>query len=181
MFCLFWFVFVFWFFVFGDRVSQHSLGWLGSHHIDQAGLQFRNPSASASQTLGLVETVKGLVGIVSCKCDFKHPVYLASAPRRDLFHEQVTHAIPRFGSEKSGHSSPLPSRAVELASEPGLTWALGWEVPCEAQSGGGGEDTMNSICFPSCPDRLNWYCAELGGESSGCIRFYSQWEMKGRT
>jgi hypothetical protein len=47
------FVFVFLFFVFRDRVSLYSLGCPGTHFVDQAGLELRNPPVSASQVLGL--------------------------------------------------------------------------------------------------------------------------------
>jgi hypothetical protein len=50
------FLFFFWFvcfFVFLDRVSLCSLGCPGTHSVDQAGLELRNPPASASQVLGL--------------------------------------------------------------------------------------------------------------------------------
>jgi hypothetical protein len=36
-----------------DRVSLYSLGCPGNHSVDQAGLELRNPSVSASQVLGL--------------------------------------------------------------------------------------------------------------------------------
>ena len=38
---------------FRDRVSLCSPGCPGTHFVDQAGLEFRNPPASASQVLGL--------------------------------------------------------------------------------------------------------------------------------
>jgi hypothetical protein len=41
------------FFVFRDRVSLCSPGYPGTHSVDQAGLELRNPPASASQVLGL--------------------------------------------------------------------------------------------------------------------------------
>jgi hypothetical protein len=41
------------FFVFRDRVSLYSSGCPGTHFVDQAGLELRNPPASASQVLGL--------------------------------------------------------------------------------------------------------------------------------
>jgi hypothetical protein len=41
------------FFVFRDMVSLCSLGCPGTHSVDQAGLEFRNPPVSASQVLGL--------------------------------------------------------------------------------------------------------------------------------
>jgi hypothetical protein len=40
-------------FVFLDRVSLYSPGCPGTHFVDQAGLELRNPPASASQVLGL--------------------------------------------------------------------------------------------------------------------------------
>jgi hypothetical protein len=45
--------FVFCFFVFRDRVSLYSPGCPESHFVDQAGLELRNPPASASQVLEL--------------------------------------------------------------------------------------------------------------------------------
>jgi hypothetical protein len=46
-----------WFFLGGegvrDRVSLCSPGCPGTHSVDQAGLELRNPPASASQVLGL--------------------------------------------------------------------------------------------------------------------------------
>jgi hypothetical protein len=46
-FCLFLFLF------FWDRVSLYSPGCPGTHFVDQAGLELRNPPASASWVLGL--------------------------------------------------------------------------------------------------------------------------------
>jgi hypothetical protein len=46
------FVFVF-VFVFQDRVSLCGPGCPGTHSVDQAGLELRNPPASVSQVLGL--------------------------------------------------------------------------------------------------------------------------------
>jgi hypothetical protein len=40
---------------FQDRVSLCSPGGAGTHFADQAGLELRNPPASASQVLGLKE------------------------------------------------------------------------------------------------------------------------------
>jgi hypothetical protein len=40
-------------FFFRDRVSLCSPGCPGTHFVDQAGLELRNPSASVSQVLGL--------------------------------------------------------------------------------------------------------------------------------
>jgi hypothetical protein len=47
------FLFVFCFCVFRDRVSLYSPGCTGTHYVDQAGLELRNLPASASQVLGL--------------------------------------------------------------------------------------------------------------------------------
>jgi hypothetical protein len=52
--CLFVFVFVFCFFVFSRQgFSLYSPGCPGTHSVDQAGLELRNPPASASRVLGL--------------------------------------------------------------------------------------------------------------------------------
>jgi hypothetical protein len=45
--------FFFFFLVFRDRVSLCSPGCPGTYFVDQAGLELRNPPASASQVLGL--------------------------------------------------------------------------------------------------------------------------------
>ena len=51
---LFVFVFcLFGFFFFRDRISLYSPGCPGTHFVDQAGLERRNPPAFASQVLGL--------------------------------------------------------------------------------------------------------------------------------
>jgi hypothetical protein len=47
------FFFFFFFLIFRDRVSLGSLGCPGTHSVDQAGLELRNPPASASRVLGL--------------------------------------------------------------------------------------------------------------------------------
>jgi hypothetical protein len=46
-------LFFFFFFSFRDRVSLCSPCCLGTHSVDQAGLELRNLPASASQVLGL--------------------------------------------------------------------------------------------------------------------------------
>jgi hypothetical protein len=59
LFCLFVFCFVLFvvdvvcLFVFRDRVSLYSPGCPGTHFVDQAGFELRNPPASASLVLGL--------------------------------------------------------------------------------------------------------------------------------
>jgi hypothetical protein len=55
-FILFYFIlfyFILFLLVFRDRVSLCSPGCPGTHSVDQAGLELRNPPASASQVLGL--------------------------------------------------------------------------------------------------------------------------------
>jgi hypothetical protein len=52
-FYLFIYLFIYLFLVFRDRVSLCSPGCPGTHFVDQAGLELRNPPASASQVLGL--------------------------------------------------------------------------------------------------------------------------------
>ena len=47
------FFFFFFFLVFPDRVSLYSPGCPGTHFVDQAGFELRNPPASASRVLGL--------------------------------------------------------------------------------------------------------------------------------
>ena len=46
-------------FVFQDRVSLCSSGCPGTHSVDQAGLELRNPPVSAPQVLGLIKGVPG--------------------------------------------------------------------------------------------------------------------------
>jgi hypothetical protein len=46
-------LFVLFCFAFQDRVSLCTPGCPGTHSVDQAGLELRNPPASASQVLGL--------------------------------------------------------------------------------------------------------------------------------
>jgi hypothetical protein len=41
------------FLIFQDKVSLYSPGCPGTHSVDQAGLELRNPPASASRVLGL--------------------------------------------------------------------------------------------------------------------------------
>ena len=54
LFLSFLFLFCFWFgLVFWDRVSLCSPGCPGTHSVDQAGLELRNPPACASRVLGL--------------------------------------------------------------------------------------------------------------------------------
>jgi hypothetical protein len=54
-----YFIFFFFFWFFRDRVSLCIPGCPGTHSVDQAGLELRNPPASASQALGLKATTPG--------------------------------------------------------------------------------------------------------------------------
>jgi hypothetical protein len=53
---------------FQDRVSLYSPGCPGTHFVDQAGLELRNPPASASQVLGLkaCATMPGIHMYIMC-------------------------------------------------------------------------------------------------------------------
>jgi hypothetical protein len=53
LFILFYYLFIYLFLIFQDRVSLYSPGCPGTHFVDQADLGLRNPPASASQVLGL--------------------------------------------------------------------------------------------------------------------------------
>jgi hypothetical protein len=64
----FFFVVVFGFLVFRDRISLCSPGCPGTHSVDQAGLKLRNPPASASQVLGL----KACATTPGCISFYKH-------------------------------------------------------------------------------------------------------------
>jgi hypothetical protein len=48
-----YYLFIYLFLFFRDRVSLRSSDCPGTHFVDQAGLELRNPPASASQVLGL--------------------------------------------------------------------------------------------------------------------------------
>jgi hypothetical protein len=55
--------------VFQDRVSLYSPGCLGTHFVNQAGLELRNLPASASQVLGskMCATMPGAYNILNRK------------------------------------------------------------------------------------------------------------------
>jgi hypothetical protein len=55
-------MFLFFFLFFRDRVSLYSSGCLGTHFVDQAGLELRNPPASASRVLGSKVCAKNRLG-----------------------------------------------------------------------------------------------------------------------
>jgi hypothetical protein len=67
-------------FVFQDRVFLCSSGCPGTHSVDQAGLDLRNPSASASQVLEL----KACATIAQQNANFK-VIYLEDIILKLLF------------------------------------------------------------------------------------------------
>jgi hypothetical protein len=77
------FFFFFFFLVFRDSVSLCSPGCPGTHPVDQAGLELRNPTASASQVLALkaCATMPGLyyVFILLLLLDFEARSHYNSA------------------------------------------------------------------------------------------------------
>jgi hypothetical protein len=60
------FFFFFLVLVFQDRVSLCSLGYPGTHSVDQAGLELRNLPASASRVLGLKACETTPSSVFSC-------------------------------------------------------------------------------------------------------------------
>jgi hypothetical protein len=69
-FFFFFFFLFFLFFVFQDRVSLCSPGCPGTHSVDQADLELKNPPVSASQVLGLkvcATTAQPLAHFHDCK------------------------------------------------------------------------------------------------------------------
>jgi hypothetical protein len=60
------------FFFFRDRVSLYSPGYPGTHFVDQADLELRNPPASASQVLELKAsaTTPGSLAVFCLGCSY---------------------------------------------------------------------------------------------------------------
>jgi hypothetical protein len=83
------------FFFFQDSVSLYSPGCRGTHFVDQAGLELRNPPASASRVPGLkaCATTPGPFSLNSRKYFFSF--FISSLTQRSLnrvlfrFHESV--------------------------------------------------------------------------------------------
>jgi hypothetical protein len=71
------------FVLFRDRVSLYSPGCPGTHSVDQAGLELRNPPASASQVLGL----KACAIIAWRNCELKQVL----SPRSCFFWPGCSH------------------------------------------------------------------------------------------
>ncbi|GAB1301323.1 Protein dpy-30 homolog [Apodemus speciosus] len=69
------------------RVSPYSPGCPGTHSVDQAGLEFRNPPASASQVLGLKRIVENEK--INAEKSSKQKVDLQSLPTRAYLDQTV--------------------------------------------------------------------------------------------
>jgi hypothetical protein len=81
LFFLFWFGFGFLvILVFRDRVSLCSFGCLGTHFVDQAGLELRNPPASASRVLRLKACATMPGAIVILMVHHHQPQYFVNTP-----------------------------------------------------------------------------------------------------
>jgi hypothetical protein len=105
----------FFFLVFQDRVSLCSPGCPGTHLVDQAGLELRNPPASASQVLGL-------------------KAWATTSGNNDFLEKQTTESRERGSAVKSTQcscrvaefSSRRPHQAAHNPSSntPGFLWHL---------------------------------------------------------
>jgi hypothetical protein len=106
---------LFFFLVFRDRVSLCSPGCPGTHFVDQAGLELRNPPASASRVLGLkaCATTPGLNFLL--KIYFFHYIYVCGC----VSHECVgafkgQKGLPcKLTDVDARNLSPFPSCSLE--------------------------------------------------------------------
>jgi hypothetical protein len=73
------------FFFFWDRVSLYSPGCPGTHSVDQAGLEHRNPPVSASRVLGL----KACATLTSYRC----LIHETSDPRQAIHRGDASLAV----------------------------------------------------------------------------------------
>jgi hypothetical protein len=92
------------FFFFWDRVSLGSFGWFGTHSVDQAGLELRNPPTSAYWALGL--KVSSTTAWLPCspfkcqnKCSFgdQHILMWESWVQSENETERHIHILGTFG------------------------------------------------------------------------------------
>jgi hypothetical protein len=78
-----------------DRVSLYSPGCPGTHSVDQAALELRNPPASATQVLGLKENSVLILSSNNCLCSAflqgEH-IHLETAIPWDPSHNQPPNA-----------------------------------------------------------------------------------------
>jgi hypothetical protein len=104
LFCLLFFVLgIFFFFglAFLARVSLYILGCPGTHFVDQAGLELENPSASASQVLGLkVFTTTARLFLTSLQTKSNCRFFFLLNHQRVLFlkaiHSNLSHHLISF-------------------------------------------------------------------------------------
>jgi hypothetical protein len=89
------------FFLFGffqDRVSLYNPGCPGTHFVDQAGLELRNPPVSASQVLGLraCATTPSPSGLCDAYIFLFFIIELLIASLRISHHAPQYHSSPQF-------------------------------------------------------------------------------------
>jgi hypothetical protein len=91
VFLFFWFFLVF--LVFRDRVSLYSPGCPGTHFVDQAGLELRDPPASASRVLGLkvCATTPSITPFFKL-INFLHSIFYPPTP---IYPPSVPHPTPK--------------------------------------------------------------------------------------
>jgi hypothetical protein len=137
-------------FVFRDRVSLCSLGCPGTHSVDQAGLELRNPPASAAQVLGLkaCATTPGWGWAMVCE-NRRLPCWLVVLDREECckcFDPSIPHRVK--GSEEEtlgtwvltcdGLNKDDPHRLICLN-----TWPL---VGGTVREGSGGVVSLKEVC-----------------------------------
>jgi hypothetical protein len=112
----------FFFFFLRDRVSLCSPGCPGTHSVDQAGLELRNPPASASQVLGL----KACAIIAWCQLLF------SNANQPSFVHNLTVHHKNITATSSERHSIPELSTSVS----PGYKGSAQPQLSLKAQSHG---------------------------------------------
>jgi hypothetical protein len=97
-------------FVFPDRVSLYSPGCPGTHFVDQAGLELRNPPTSASRVLGL-------------KACATTPSYLRGCLR-------VSIAVKRHHNQGNSYKGKhLTGAGLQVLRFSPLSWREAWQHP----------------------------------------------------
>jgi hypothetical protein len=134
------FIFVF-VFVFRDRISLYSPGCPGTHFVDQAGLELRNPPASVSQVLGLkacatMPSFSYLFNIhprPTCPATAQSPLHSGSNPRPLSSSQENTprHVLGQFDSGSSSVEAPS-SQITKSPSK--LANTRGRHLSCRATS-----------------------------------------------
>jgi hypothetical protein len=95
--------------VFQDRVSLYSPGCPGTHFVEQAGLELRNPPASASRVLGLnmCATMPDLVILLLLGASHHAHTHFSILPVLLLAPTPVLQTIPTEKEEKRKTTSPI--------------------------------------------------------------------------